>query len=673
MGIIKTGRIQTMGDPIGELYVKSIWFEQIDSGTSGTLTLPAQGEVVLDQWAAGVDALASTLASGVPAFVSPATAGGVIVTATLDGDGAWTLSGTPSAYPVAIIYVYKVKFRYFDSTKQIGGYELIPSASGVFTDVTDFDGILSSADNEVQRALDTIDNHSHPDNPALDFFIASSLDTPVVTVTSDGDTVLLNIEKSGTGDIRILFSDGIFTFDCTPITNIALTAGTDASPQINYVYIPQSTKVLTKSLTGFPGTEHFSVATVICQSAASLQIYGAYKVHAWMDHVWTEGDNGHLLHINSWIRHQPTTWVSGVELTPTITEQSETEDNIDIATTAGVIAHLHKFVFPVFNTAVASSVYIVNKFGANYTRITDLNAANETSAGDAITINKYTNLVIWGVQSESPEDCKLFLNLPVGFHNTQSAALLDSEKYSNYNIPVDFVGAGFLIAKLTLKYTTGTWTLIENLDLRGQFPSIFAGGTTATPTEFYDNTFKILDETDTTKILQFQASGITTETIRTLTMADQDIDLTPDTGTFAAAIHADRHVNGSDDIQNATAAQKGLATATQITKLDGIAAGANLYVHPNHSGDVTSTGDGAQVIVSMAGKYIYRADGTDVPIADGGTGQSTAQLAINALSAVGAATNEHVLTKDTATGNAIFKEAAGGGISLAEVLTWSTL
>jgi hypothetical protein len=56
-------------------------------------------------------------------------------------------------------------------------------------------------------------------------------------------------------------------------------------------------------------------------------------------------------------------------------------------------------------------------------------------------------------------------------------------------------------------------------------------------------------------------------------------------------------------------------------------------------------------------------NGTDVAIADGGTGQGTAQLAINALSAVSAATNEHVLTKDTATGNAIFKAATGGSDS----------
>lgn len=38
-------------------------------------------------------------------------------------------------------------------------------------------------------------------------------------------------------------------------------------------------------------------------------------------------------------------------------------------------------------------------------------------------------------------------------------------------------------------------------------------------------------------------------------------------------------------------------TDADHTKLNGIAASANAYVHPNHSGEVTSTADGAQVIV----------------------------------------------------------------------------
>lgn len=47
-----------------------------------------------------------------------------------------------------------------------------------------------------------------------------------------------------------------------------------------------------------------------------------------------------------------------------------------------------------------------------------------------------------------------------------------------------------------------------------------------------------------------------------------------------------------------------------------------------------------------------------LPIINGGSGQATQQTAIDALTNVAAATNEHVLTKDTATGNAIFKAGA---------------
>jgi hypothetical protein len=46
------------------------------------------------------------------------------------------------------------------------------------------------------------------------------------------------------------------------------------------------------------------------------------------------------------------------------------------------------------------------------------------------------------------------------------------------------------------------------------------------------------------------------------------------------------------------------------------------------------------------------------PINKGGTGEVTEQAAIGALSAVSGATNEHVLTKDTGSGNAVWKEPA---------------
>ncbi|KKK75631.1 hypothetical protein LCGC14_2871790, partial [marine sediment metagenome] len=51
--------------------------------------------------------------------------------------------------------------------------------------------------------------------------------------------------------------------------------------------------------------------------------------------------------------------------------------------------------------------------------------------------------------------------------------------------------------------------------------------------------------------------------------------------------------------------------------------------------------------------------------------QTTQQAAIDALSAVSGATNEHVLTKDTATGNAKWKASAGGGTGFGRPLVFT--
>lgn len=80
-------------------------------------------------------------------------------------------------------------------------------------------------------------------------------------------------------------------------------------------------------------------------------------------------------------------------------------------------------------------------------------------------------------------------------------------------------------------------------------------------------------------------------------------------------------------------------------------------------------GNGTAISAASAGTDYYNPGGTDVAIADGGTGQGTAQLGINALTNVAGATNEHVLTKDTGTGNAIFKAVPASAPSSASYLT----
>jgi hypothetical protein len=74
--------------------------------------------------------------------------------------------------------------------------------------------------------------------------------------------------------------------------------------------------------------------------------------------------------------------------------------------------------------------------------------------------------------------------------------------------------------------------------------------------------------------------------------------------------HASTHATGGTDVIPSVIAggAAGLMTGVDKTKLDGIADGANLYVHPNHTGDVTSAADGATTIADHAVTLAKMAD-----------------------------------------------------------------
>ena len=123
---------------------------------------------------------------------------------------------------------------------------------------------------------------------------------------------------------------------------------------------------------------------------------------------------------------------------------------------------------------------------------------------------------------------------------------------------------------------------------------------------------------------------------------------------------------GTDWVLEAKPAAGSNPACADVT--DSTAAGCALVTAANVAAQQSALNveDGADVTdaTNVAAAGAHMAGGTDVPIADGGTGQSTAQAAIDALTAVAGATNEYVLTKDTATGNATWKAAAGGGGSV---------
>jgi hypothetical protein len=79
------------------------------SSDSGAITKPTGSTIILDSFMSGVDALVETIVNGKPSGFSPVTAGGAYVTvSSFDTSGNYTLSGTPSATPVALLYIVTI-------------------------------------------------------------------------------------------------------------------------------------------------------------------------------------------------------------------------------------------------------------------------------------------------------------------------------------------------------------------------------------------------------------------------------------------------------------------------------------------------------------------------------------------------------------------------------------
>jgi hypothetical protein len=85
------------------------------SSTTGTVTLPANSTVRLDDFGGTTDAIVTEIASGRPTNQLAYTAAGNVVTTTFDASGNFVLSGVPAAYPVAVVYRVVTPLKYFSS------------------------------------------------------------------------------------------------------------------------------------------------------------------------------------------------------------------------------------------------------------------------------------------------------------------------------------------------------------------------------------------------------------------------------------------------------------------------------------------------------------------------------------------------------------------------------
>lgn len=133
-----------------------------------------------------------------------------------------------------------------------------------------------------------------------------------------------------------------------------------------------------------------------------------------------------------------------------------------------------------------------------------------------------------------------------------------------------------------------------------------------------DTTAIARSDTDETATVRLELGSVSTGTNLVWTVPNQNLDFTPDSGDFGGS-------GGGLPVADSTAIVKDPATASKRMRIDVGAVSAdttrvltmpdanvdltegsgtfNKYVHPNHSGDVTSSADGAQTIAADAVTY----------------------------------------------------------------------
>lgn len=297
-----------------------------------------------------------------------------------------------------------------------------------------------------------------------------------------GDIIGKLTPSDGHDDMTMQFSDG-FTIIPTleDEAEITLTpAANDYEPVINYVYIPRSTKVLTIQTGGWPeGIEHIRVAQVMVQTEATTDTYGPLRNQNWNDHICNTDDfQGHVAEIGQRMRAMVAEWSSGAEASMTVGANS-----VLVQSTEGKVFQMHKQTFPVFNMGTGSDIDLINPdFAASgirpYTPFTDLGDALDFDATGVSTNAKWFSVVVWGVCNKTGEESHLMCNLPTGSYNTEPTAVSDASGYAVYNIPNDFKGVGFLIARFTIKRVGDNFTYNDGVgyqDLRGFIPNSTAG------------------------------------------------------------------------------------------------------------------------------------------------------------------------------------------------------
>jgi len=388
---------------------------------------------------------------------------------------------------------------------------------------------------------------------------------------------------------------------------VQLTYGTLTNPQTNYIYIDNSglVPVLAANTTGFPAIG-VRLAEVAVLNETGHNNYGFVKIQRFNNSVDGSEAEGWVSRAAKRLRLDGSKYDYGVDPTVTIVTSAGL-DSLQVSTTSGVIWQFNSQIFPAQDGHKYLWINNPNAAGG-YTWITDLNQIG-VDANNVTLRNNNTRygLNLFFVQNSGSYGGYIAVATPSGSYGSDVNAINDIYNYAITSLPSELSKVGVRGLRIVVNYSTASGGIFTNLlgagefqDERG-FPLGTAGGGSGSGsaiTNFSDANFTIYNSADPTRIMDFDASEITTGTTRTLTIPDNSGVIGIVAGSNKEVQYNDNGVLGSSS--NFTWNDTALSIETGIH---------NIYIIDSLHTPLSATGEKNTIVSSSNnGHYITTGD-----------------------------------------------------------------
>lgn len=382
---------------------------------------------------------------------------------------------------------------------------------------------------------------------------------PGVSDTVIGGNLYVEVNNSEDTTANLTYMYAGSSYDLPTTTNtgsygratVQLNYGTDTSLLYQYVYIDHNggSPQLAVSTTGYPA-DGIRIVEFGVRSASKHSLYGMGFAHSENNAVDGSNANGVLTKIINRVKRDGSLINKNYPPDPTVSIiTSAGKDTLKVTTTSGLGYQINEQVINAMN-----GPYVWwNSPNGTDSIIQSLSEINYAADGTSLlTNNSRYRLNIFVVIASEGYDCYLAVNVSDGIYATDDDCVNDIGAKSVVVPPSGMTEIVARFIALPIRYTTGNGGTIVNLLGDGNYQEeinyTFGTGGTGTiagsgatyPVD--DVTFSLSDNLDPTKIMQFDASNITTGTTRVLTIPDRS-------DTLMTALIDDSDPNLAGDLQ----------------------------------------------------------------------------------------------------------------------------